>query len=314
MTFIILEGVDGAGKSTLAEAVIEQLEYQRPGEPVEYMHRAQLKRDPLDEYALDVQDYRPGAGKHIVADRWHFGEPVYGPLYRDDSALSPGTFRWVELFLKARGATTWHVTASLETIQNRLRVRGEDYLEDRDVEYVWKEFAKIAKRSLLFGGNAITDVNETDELAAQIVSEAIWVEDRATPVFTPSYIGRHLPSVLLAVKNDPATTPAQAPFQAKIGEGEFFLEALPELWWRSVGIVDAGAVDVASLAESLFDPEIIAVGDEASEALDDQYVEDYSIVPAPDRIMRWHARDKSAYGAMIKTTSIDGGNKLTWPK
>ncbi len=317
MTFIILEGCDGAGKSTLAEAVIAELKYRYPDDEVEYLHKSQLERDPLDEYALDVEDYAPGSGKHIVADRWHWGELVYGPLYRDDSALTTGGFRWVELFLKARGATVWHVTASLETLRERLRVRGEDYLEDRDVEHVWRSFAAVSEKSVLMGGTADTTERTADELAAEIVSEAVWVQDRAAAVFRPEYIGPHLPHVLLVGEQQGNAEPGvtKAPFIARgKSSGTFFLESLPELWWMRVGIVNAKETDVKSLAAELFDPPVVALGLEASEAVDDQGVDDHSIVPHPQKIRRFFHKQQAEYGALLKTVSVEGGNKITWPK
>lgn len=316
MTFICLEGVDGAGKTTLANAVIERLEKQFPGEQIDYMHRGQLERDPIDEYALDVEDYTPHVGRHIVADRWHWGERIYGPLYRDDSALTVPGFRWVELFLKARGVSVWNVTAGLETIENRLRVRGEDYLQSHDIEYVWDGFKKIAKKSLLTGGEARTDEFSPEKLSEAIVAEAIWTEERAASVFRPEYIGRHLPNVLLvgdAPGNaEPGVT--RAPFIARgQSSGKFLLEALPETWWRAVGVVNAQDTDIPSLVEKLFNPDIVALGSAASEALNDLDV-DHSIVPHPQKIRRFHHKEMSAYGTLIRTVSIEGGNKLTWPK
>ena len=316
MTFIALEGCDGAGKSTLADSIEAELNRRFPGEPVERLHRSQLTRDPLDEYALDVEHYVPGQGRHIIADRWHWGETIYGPLYRGESALTEAGFRWAELFLRARGVTVWHVTAGLETIQNRLRVRGEDYLQTHDVEYVWKGFKKCASKSLLTGGTAETDVKDIEWLTERIVAEAIWSEDRATPVFRPEYIGRHLPNSILVgeKKGDAEPGVTAAPFIARgQSSGTFLLSALPDLWWNSVGIVNALETDVPSLVEDMFEPSVVALGAKASEALDNAGVK-HAIVPHPQKIRRFHNAQKAAYGALIKRVSIEGGNELSWPK
>lgn len=316
MTFIALEGVDGAGKSTLGDAVEAELNRQFPGEPVKRLHSSQLTRDPIDEYALDFEDYRPGSGTHIIADRLHWGELIYGPLYRDESALTVPAFRWVELFLKARGATVWHVTAGLETVQNRLRVRGEDYLESHHVKHVWREFSNVATSSLLHGGDAVTDQRDPETLAERVVAQATWVENRAAPVFRPEYIGRHLPSVLLVgdVKGNSEPGVTAAPFIARgQSSGKFLLEALPDLWWHGVGLVNANETDLRELRESLFDPPIIALGVNASFQLKKLDMA-HSVVPHPQKIRRFHYSEMKAYGALIRQVSIEGGRKTTWPK
>lgn len=316
MTFVCLEGVDGAGKSTLADAIEDELNRRRPGEPVERRHCSQLKRDPLDEYALDVEDYRPGSGRHVVADRWHWGETIYGPLYRGESALTESGFRWTELFLKARGVSVWHVTAALETVENRLRQRGEDYLQTHDVKRVWESFQDVASRSLLAGGTATTDQRSAEEWAEMIVSEAIWAEDRAAAVFRPEYIGRHLPNVLLVGDKKGNAEPGvtRAPFIARgQSSGKFLLAALPKIWWRSVGIVNVHETDIPSLVEDLYDPTVVALGIRASEALDDLEIE-HNVVPHPQKVRRFHSGMQHQYGSLIKEVSVEGGNKLSWPK
>lgn len=316
MTFIILEGVDGAGKTTLATAVRRNLQERFPGQLVHTIHRSQLERDAIDEYALDIEEYAPNSGHHVIADRWHWGETIYGPLYRDKSALDEGAFRWVELFLKARGATTWHITADLETIQNRLRTRGEDYLASHDVETVWTGFTEVAEKSLLYGGTAYTDQLTVEKIAELIVDEAIWTEDRSCPPFRPEYIGRHLPNVLLVgdVKGNAEPGVTKAPFIARgQSSGKFLFEALPDLWWHGAGVVNANETDINSLHEQLFEPPIVALGMNASEKLNELGL-DHAIAPHPQKIRRFHHGEKAAYGRLLRQLSQEGGNRLTWPK
>lgn len=73
--FVILEGADGSGKTTLAERLVETygMEYQHVGPPRERM-------TPFAEhleYALMSNDYNG-----IVFDRFHFGCFAYGPIFR----------------------------------------------------------------------------------------------------------------------------------------------------------------------------------------------------------------------------------------
>jgi hypothetical protein len=315
MTFIALEGPDGAGKSTLARAVMEELYTQFPGDEVYYLHASQLKRDPFDEYALSMENYRPGAGIHWVLDRWHWGETIYGPLYREKSALTVAGFRWVELFLAARGATVWHVTASLETIQDRLETRGEDYLQPGDVFHVWEGFSTVAEKSLTFGGTAETDKHDPHKLAKAIVKEAEYKESQATPIFRHEYIGRSLPNFLLVGdkqgNGDPGVT--KAPFMPRgTSSGTFLLESLPEMWWHQVGIVNANETDLPKLMEDLLDPPVIALGRNASDALLDHDIE-HAAVPHPSFVRRFHNSKQQDYGVLIRNVSTTGAVKLSWP-
>lgn len=313
--FISLEGCDGAGKSTLVEAIIRQIEYRFPGEDIETLHYSQLKNDPLDEYALKFEDYRPRSGRHIICDRWAWGETIYGPLYRFESALTPAQFRWTEMYMKARGGTTWHVTADLEIIQNRLRVRGEEYLQTHDVQHVWEGFRAVAEGALTTGGTAETDKADVDFIAEAIVNEAFYSETAVLDVFRPEYIGRALPTVLLVGdvqgNSDPGAT--KAPFMPRgASSGSFLLDALPERWWHQVGIVNAQETDVNDLLDKLFFPTVVALGKNASEALKELGI-DHGVVPHPQKIRRFHNKRQDEYGRLIRQTSEKKGDHLSWP-
>lgn len=315
MTFIVLEGVDGAGKSTLADAIVQELQERFPEDSVGVFHSSQLQRDPFDEYALAHESYRPNSGMHVVCDRLHWGEMIYGPLYRGESKLSTAGFRWVELYLRARGATVWHVTAPLRTIQKRLVTRGEDYLETHHVEHVWDQFGHVAKHSMLTGGTIDTYKFKPDEAAMLIVNEAMYQEEQAAYHFRPEYVGRSMPAALLVGDKqgtgDPGVT--LAPFMPRgTSSGKFLLEALPEEFWDKVGLVNANETKLHDVWDALFNPPVIALGLNASEALDDAGI-DHGVVPHPQKIRRFHNRLKDSYGYLIREVSITGGNRLSWP-
>ena len=313
--FIACEGTDGAGKTTLIKAIIREIEYRFPGEDIETIHYSQLRNDPLDEYALKFEDYQPRSGKHIICDRWAWGETIYGPLYRGKSAVTPAQFRWAEMFMQARGGTTGHVSASLETIENRLRIRGEEYLQPEDVEFVWRGFNSLSENALTAGGTAMTDEASSERLAEIIVDEAFYAETSALEAFRPEYIGRALPTVLLVGdiqgNSDPDAT--KAPFMPRgTSCGSFLLESLPELWWHRVGIVNAQETDLNDLLDKLFYPVVVALGKNAAEALEELGVE-HSVVPHPQKIRRFHNGRQDEYGRLIRQATEKKGNYLAWP-
>lgn len=315
MTLIALEGPDGAGKSTLADAVIKTLKKRYPKDDIEYLHFSQLKQDPLDEYAFPFEGYEPDSGIHFVCDRFHWGELIYGPLYRSQSALSKAAYRWVELYLAARGATTWHVTASLETVQERLQTRGEDYLAPEDVEHVWGRFTAVSTTALTMGGTAYTDRWDTWDIADAIVNDAAYKDQAAAEVFQPEYIGRSLPTVVLVGdaqgNSDPGIT--KAPFMPRGGScGTFLFEALPETWWHQLGIVNANEADLAKIYESRFEPTFVALGSNAAKALDALDLP-HGTVPHPQKVRRFNHREQYSYGTLIRQAATDMGDYLKWP-
>jgi hypothetical protein len=205
---IILEGVDGAGKSTLATAIVEKIQALFPEDSVEYLHASQIKGTVYEEYAEPLNDYHPGTGRHIVIDRWHVGERIYGPLYRDSSAFdkAPGSFAWIELFLASKGARLWNVTQDLEVLQKRLADRGEDFLEERHVDYVRESFIEETKNSMLFAGSVSPTGDWTSTYASYIINDAEYSDFRAMSLQAhgvKSYLGQTYvdPTTVLVVDN-----------------------------------------------------------------------------------------------------------------
>ncbi len=78
---VIIEGPDGAGKSTLAHALAKQhgFMYRHEGPPPTGV-------DPLQHY-LDTLHHLQGT--HMVLDRFALGERVYGPVLRGKDGLGP---------------------------------------------------------------------------------------------------------------------------------------------------------------------------------------------------------------------------------
>lgn len=80
MRHIILEGPDGAGKTTIARILCHALgmEYSHEGPPPPGV-------EPFTHYWLQLG----GAEYPTVFDRLHLGEIVYGPLLRGKPGLTP---------------------------------------------------------------------------------------------------------------------------------------------------------------------------------------------------------------------------------
>lgn len=205
---IILEGVDGAGKSTLASAIEKEIKKTQPDDTVEYIHASQIKGTVYEEYVEPLVDYTPSRGRHIIIDRWHVGERIYGPLYRNSSGYdnSGGSYEWIELFLGSKGARLWNVTQTLETLQERLAARGEDYLEERHVDFVREQFSVLSKQSAIFASEVSPNETTLSVIAEHIVVDAAYADFRAASLQgygIKSYVGRTFddPQTILVVDN-----------------------------------------------------------------------------------------------------------------
>jgi gluconate kinase len=203
---ICLEGVDGAGKSTLAAALVKEINKQYPDDTVTYLHASQLQTSVYEAYYEPLRDYVPGSGQHFILDRWHLGEEIYGPLYRKQSAFSRDSFVWIEMFLGSIGVRLWNITQPLEVLQERLKERGEDFLQEEHIQSVLEAFKEKSKESALFAGQIAPNLENVYELAEHLILDAEFAEMRAKTILNSgltSYIGHTFsdPRTLLVVDN-----------------------------------------------------------------------------------------------------------------
>jgi thymidylate kinase len=167
MMLIILEGPDGAGKSTLAN----KLALNTRG-IVDIRHCSQLTRDPLDEYVDDLHMYVPNTGMNIIYDRHYLGELIYGPLYRDESKVDPIVQVVIEHRLNHLGALLVHVTHNVETLVQRCKDKGEDYLQEGDIYFVRQQFIEeVAEAGIRFKMTVVDAV-------ARDVLDIVWLAQK----------------------------------------------------------------------------------------------------------------------------------------
>lgn len=94
---IILEGVDGSGKTTLArqiQAKFQNVEYHHEGVPPKDVHILEHLGAVLDRYR----------GKNVVIDRFALGERVYGPVVRGFDQLGDEGWKLIKRLISATGA------------------------------------------------------------------------------------------------------------------------------------------------------------------------------------------------------------------
>ena len=93
--------------------------------------------------------------------------------------------------------------------------------------------------------------------------------------------------------------------------GEYLWEALPEDYWRGVGVVNAYEDDVATLYETLGRPAVVALGGRAAQALRAHKVP-HGAVPHPQWTKRFANKAQTAYGELIAEVTKTQEDKLSW--
>ena len=197
MPLIMLDGVDGAGKSTFALDLKDAW-----NGPAQIIHKTQFTGSPVDEYELSLKKYVPGAGNLLILDRWFLSEIIYGRIMRGSSKLATklDAFHIMKV-LNSRGSANVVMTAPQEVLAYRLDQRGEDYLPPSKIHEVNKAFVGWAKeydwtvvRSTLTG---LPD-NAVESILALAASK-----DRQAALVSPppSYVGPLKPSHLLVMED-----------------------------------------------------------------------------------------------------------------
>jgi thymidylate kinase len=157
---VIFEGADGVGKTTAVNTFVEVLRQVEDVEPL-VLHRGPPTRDPLLEYTVDLERY----GMHdtrawAVCDRWHWGELIYGPLYRGTSLLSGAGHRAIDEFLARRGACIIHMDQTWNVVLQRVQERGDDYVKEAHLPFILDRYREVREMDSPLPRQTVTDFDE----------------------------------------------------------------------------------------------------------------------------------------------------------
>lgn len=301
---IILEGADGTGKTTLAGELVEVL-------GAKLLHRGPPGQDVITEYARDIQWYRPGQGTHVVCDRWHLGELIYGPLLRGSSAFTRESLAHVEKVLQTRGALLVVLDGDAAEIRGRLRRRGDDLVAVDQIDGILAAYRDVETQLPRYN---IRDQNlaVTAKYAARLASVLEHAAERLGAFTT--YVGPVTPDFLLVgeQRNGPPYPDQAALTPGPATSGRYLYEALPDAILDGCGFVNALEDDVAALLPILRDPPVCALGVKAADRLREAGVR-CSSAPHPQYVRRFYHRAKLEYGALIEDLLTTGSrNELKW--
>ena len=125
-------GCDGSGKSTLCETLVRDLNgiYTHFSNPKD-------KADGKQQY-FDFLEQNKSDNKMYICDRFHDGEWIYAPIYRGYTGDYLNDFE--RAVINDHNYLLIFVTASLETILNRTKIRGEDFVKEEHFQLVLDNF------------------------------------------------------------------------------------------------------------------------------------------------------------------------------
>lgn len=138
----VLEGPDGAGKTTLAKQLARD-------HHLGYCHFGPPQQKPLDEYLGWLVHQDRTLGHRRVIDRFHLGESVYGPIFRGTEPLSVHELCTLEWALTVRGYTLVHVTKSLNHLVDSIQVRGDEMVQVNQLGKIIEGYWSIMQESFM---------------------------------------------------------------------------------------------------------------------------------------------------------------------
>jgi hypothetical protein len=319
---IIIEGPDGAGKSTLAGRLLVELALRLEQnddvtECVRVVHRGPPIAHPLTEYEGPMLRYRPGTGHDVVADRWHLGELVYPDLVGRDTRYDPAVHRHVDLFLQSRGALLVGMHPPEDELVRRLEAREPRSTFDQiTIENAGKVLKRYALGYELSGLKAIVFHHEPQVGTIIAAAERLAYGALRLAPFT-TYVGPPTPDVLLFGdtrgvdgKHAHGSTPAFMPYPGT--SGHYLLSLLdPNGSWR-VGLANACDVDdPIALWKTLDEPRVVALGRMASMKLTWAGVP-HGTVPHPQFVRRFHNAAGHLYAVLIRDVARNGEDAASW--
>lgn len=133
-----LSGCDGTGKSTLVKELSKAT-----GFPSKHFDKPKDLKEGKEQYFKFLK----ALDSNVVCDRFHDGEWVYAPLYRNYTGnyMRPFERKIVEDF----NYMFVHVKADLQTILDRTRIRGEDFVKEEHFQIVLDKFEKYLRLQTL---------------------------------------------------------------------------------------------------------------------------------------------------------------------
>ena len=141
---IVLEGCDGAGKSTLARSFAKILN-------ADVMHCTSKTPNDMEFFEGIIEASK---NRNIIADRFCYGQYVYQDK-KDRPLGSYDNLNYLETKMLAAGAKVVYVIATIEDIEDRLASRGEKLINGLTIAEVMKRFEEVFRDHSILGENVV---------------------------------------------------------------------------------------------------------------------------------------------------------------
>ncbi|MBT9285852.1 MULTISPECIES: AAA family ATPase [Bacillus] len=161
MTMIILEGTDCCYKSTVAEKLSKELGY--PVIKGSSFELAKSGNEKLFEHFNKLADE-----DNVIIDRYIYSNLVYAKKFKDYSILTEEQQRAIEEKIRDK-AKVIYLHADPKVIKQRLRERGDEYINDRDIEPVLELYNQVIDEMGLHMNSWDTNEWNSDEIVEDII-------------------------------------------------------------------------------------------------------------------------------------------------
>ncbi|RDY88676.1 AAA family ATPase [Bacillus amyloliquefaciens] len=161
MTMIILEGTDCCYKSTVADKLSKELGY--PVLKGSSFELAKSGNKKLFEHFNKLADE-----DNVIIDRYIYSNLVYARKFKDYSILTKEQQRVIEEKIRDK-AKVIYLHADPKVIKQRLRERGDEYINDRDIEPVLELYNQVIDNMGLHMNSWDTSEWNSDEIVEDII-------------------------------------------------------------------------------------------------------------------------------------------------
>ncbi|MGV7065780.1 AAA family ATPase [Bacillus velezensis] len=161
MTMIILEGTDCCYKSTVAEKLSKELGY--PVIKGSSFELAKSGNKKLFEHFNKLAEE-----DNVIIDRYIYSNLVYARKFKDYSILTEEQQRAIEKKIRDK-AKVIYLHADPKVIKQRLQKRGDEYINDRDIEPVLELYREVMSDVGLRTYSWDTEQWSSEEIAEGII-------------------------------------------------------------------------------------------------------------------------------------------------
>jgi thymidylate kinase len=138
--FIILEGVDGVGKTTLGKKLAER-------NNMSYVHFSAPANQQEADAQFEMYKKFLNDNNNIVIDRCWYSDQVYGPIFRGKATITPEQQAKLEEILVEKGCQIYYCYDTAANVIRRAFTRGEDFIKPEHVEALLEGYTKLIPQS-----------------------------------------------------------------------------------------------------------------------------------------------------------------------